>query len=279
MGPCFVKDAPSPPLLPERALRHGVPGVGVSTLASQWYCELKVDLEFRHPGVSAVTPAMEEGIAGHEALSAGAVPLSREELDQRLLAGRDVDLQESPFAASIHDAAVVGVPDLVRLRGRDARLVLEFKFSKHDALFMDRFVQAEAYALLLRQSGFGTDGTVCVVGILPPSAAGEDDGSRIDALRRGGVLEKLLERSDGMADRFARSPRSRFSLHSWEKSGALHAFRFEAATAERHLRWALDYWKQRREAVATRNSSKCRVCPFNAARLCPQARVRPQEAP
>ena len=266
---------------PERpvtgALRHGVSGVGVSTLASQWYCELKVDLEFRHAGIAPVTPEMEEGTAGHRALSAGAVPMTREELDDRILAGREVDLQESPFAAAIQEATVVGIPDLIRLRGRDARLILEFKFSRHDELFMDRVVQAEAYALLLRQSGFATDGAVCVVAILPPTAAGTTGGSRIDDLRRGGVLEKILDRSEEMAERLTRSSQSRFSLHSAEDSGMLHAFRFDPRAAQSRLGWALDYWKQRREAVATRSASKCRVCPFNAARLCPRARVAPRQ--
>jgi hypothetical protein len=116
-----------------------------------------------------------------------------------------------------------------------------------------------------------------VVAILPPQEAGGDDESRIDALRQGGVLGRILERSDRMAERLSLRARSRASLHAGEESATLHAFRFDPRTAQRHLRWALDYWKRRREAVATRSASKCRVCPFNAARLCPQSRAR-QEA-
>ena len=248
-------------------LRHGVAGVGVSTLAGQWYCELKVDLKYRHPEISVVSPAMARGTAGHGALAADAVPMTPEELEVRVRLGEDVFLQESRFTAPIHEATVVGVPDLIHLQGRDARLVLEFKFSKRDDLFIDRFIQAQTYGLLLEGSGYGMEQTVCVIGVLP---------SR-DQLRQERTLDQVLERCAELCERIARSPRHVFSLCSRGESGTLHAFRFDSRTAKNHLRWALDYWKERREAVATRHASKCRVCPFNAARVCSKARAAPDD--
>jgi hypothetical protein len=98
----------------------------------------------------------------------------------------------------------------------------------------------------------------------------------MDRLRKEGVLQKILDRSAEMAGRLGNSPRRVFSLRSREEdSGTLHAFRFDPRAAKRHLRWALDYWKQRREAVATRHASKCRLCAFNAARVCSKARSVP----
>lgn len=257
------------------ALRHGVSGVGVSTLAGQWYCELKVDLKFRHPEISVVSPALARGTAGHGALSADAVPMTPDELAARVRLGEDIFLQESRFSAPIHGAAVIGVPDLVHLRGRDARLVLEFKFSRRDDLFIDRFIQAQAYGLLLEGSGYGMDDTVCVVGVLPSPPSRSPDETAVDRLRKEGVLDRILERCAELRERIVRSPRRIFSLRSREESGTLHAFRFEPLGAKRHLRWALDYWNQRREAVATRHASKCRVCPYNAARVCSKARAAP----
>jgi hypothetical protein len=261
---------------PHPGLRHGIPGVGVSTLAGQWYCELKIDLKYRHPELSIVSPALERGTEGHGAFSADAVPMSREELEARVRGGEDVYLQESRFAAPIHDAPVVGVPDLVHLRGRDARLVLEFKFSRRDDLFIDRFIQAQTYGLLLEGNGYRMDEAVCVVGVLPSPASREADRSKMDYLRRDGVLAKILERSAGLRERLIRSPRALFSLRSTEEgSGTLHAFRYDPNGARRHLRWALDYWLERREAVPTKHASKCRSCAFNAAGLCEKARSGP----
>jgi hypothetical protein len=179
---------------PGPRLRHGVPGVGVSTLASQWYCELKIDLKYRHPEISVVSPAMELGSAGHGAISADAVPMTRGELEELVGRGEDVYLQESRFAAPILDAPVVGVPDLIHLKGREARLVLEFKFSRRDDLFIDRFIQAQTYALLLEGSGYRTDDTVCVVGVLPSRAPRDPEASTMEHLRKEGVLRRILER-------------------------------------------------------------------------------------
>jgi hypothetical protein len=261
---------------PHPGLRHGVPGVGVSTLASQWYCELKIDLKYRHPELSVVSPALERGTEGHLAMSAGAVPISRDELEARVQGGEDVYLQESRFTARVHETPVIGAPDLVHLRGRDARLVLEFKFSRRDDLFIDRFIQAQSYGLLLEGSGYRMDETVCVLGVLPSPAPGDPGGSKMDALRKDGVLGTILERSAQLRERLLRSPRSLFSLRSTDAAiGTLHAFRYDPTTARRHLRWALDYWQGRREAVPTTHASKCRRCAFNAAGLCAKARSAP----
>lgn len=256
-------------------LRHGLPGVGVSTLAGQWYCELKVDLKYRHPEISVVSPALERGTAGHGAISAGAVPMTHAELEEQVLRGQEIYLQESRFSAPIYDATVIGIPDLIHLKGRDARLVLEFKFSKRADLFIDRFIQAQAYALLLEGSGYRTDRTVCVVGVLPSPEDREPSDSKMEHLKKGGVLPRILDRCAELSGRLDRSPRHVFSLRSTEETGTLHAFRFEPRTARLHLRWALDYWQGRREAVATTHASKCRVCPFNAARVCAKARTAP----
>ena len=258
------KDPAAQPGGPPSGLRHGVPGIGVSTLAGQWYCEMKVDLKYRHPEIAIRSPALERGTAGHGAFSAGAVPMAADELRERIEKGEDIYLQESRFAAPIHGAPVVGVPDLVHLRGRDARLVLEFKFSKRDDLFIDRFIQTQSYGLLLEGTGYRMDDTVCVVGVLPSRETKE------------GVLQRILERSAELSDRLRSSPRRVFALREREPgSGTLHAFRFEPRTARLHLRWALDYWKERREAIATTHPSKCRTCAFNAARVCPKARTGP----
>src|SRR5204862_5500870 len=98
------------------------------------------------------------------------------------------------FEAPIHDAPIVGVPDLIHLKGRDARLVLEFKFSKRDDLFIDRFIQAQTYGLLLAGSGYGMDRTVCVVGVLPSRAPRRPDESKLEQLGKEGVLRRILDR-------------------------------------------------------------------------------------
>ncbi len=80
----------TPDPAPPAPLRHGVARVGVSTLAAQWYCELKIDLAFRHPEVVERTAAMEAGTLGHRELSADARPISAEALEAEIRAGREI---------------------------------------------------------------------------------------------------------------------------------------------------------------------------------------------
>jgi hypothetical protein len=50
----------------KRDLRHGVSSVGVSTIAGQYYCELKVENEFLHGEIP--TEEKEEGTVLHDEL-------------------------------------------------------------------------------------------------------------------------------------------------------------------------------------------------------------------
>jgi hypothetical protein len=257
---------------PPSALRHGVARVGVSTLAAQWYCELKIDLAFRHPDVVERTPAMEAGALGHRELSADARPIPREALEAEIRAGRDIVLQESRFDGILDGVPVVGVPDLVDLQGRRCRFVLELKFSRRADLFIDRFVQAQTYALLLSQGGFETEGTVCVVGVVPTGRP--ESARRLRGLREEGVLDGILDRCRAVAAAMEADAGGLSSPQTVRHAGVtLQAFRFDRPQAVKHLAWALEYWRGRREPVPTPHAAKCRVCPFNAARLCPRPRA------
>lgn len=257
---------------PPPSLRHGVARVGVSTLAAQWYCELKIDLAFRHPERVERTPAMDAGTLGHRELSADARPVTAADLEAEIRAGREILLQESRFDGVLEGVPVVGVPDLVYLEGRRLRLVLEFKFSRRPDLFIDRFVQAQTYGLLLSQGGFETEETVCVVGIVPARR----DGASGAPLREKGLLDGILERCREVAREILGDAGGLSPARTVRTSEiTLQAFRFDRAQAVRHLAWALAYWKGAREPLPTRHAPKCRVCSFNAAGLCP----RPQAAP
>ncbi|MBV8881778.1 MAG: hypothetical protein JO332_17605 [Planctomycetaceae bacterium] len=261
-------------------LRHGRHQVGVSTLASQWYCELKIDLKHRHPEIRTLSPALDRGTEAHEALSADATVISRKEFDQDVADGKELFLQESRFQADIEGVPVIGVPDLVHLRGRRCELVLEMKFSRRPTLYIDRYVQAQTYALLLARNGFDLDRTPCVVGVVQAPLDGTPD-DRFDSLKRNGILQTILDR--------CRTLRSREPL-GWRARGAenpvtiregpvtLQAFPFDPKAVMDHLRWAFDFWKSRRDPLAAVTAAKCKVCPYNAARVCAVAKAAPDRA-
>jgi len=261
-------------------LRHGRRQVGVSTLASQWYCELKIELKHLHPEIRALSPALDLGTEGHERLSAGARPITRLYFEKDVAECRELYLQESRFEAEIDGVPVVGVPDLVHLQGRRCDLVLEMKFSRRPALYVDRYVQAQTYGLLLAQNGFDMARTACVIGIVPSPVEGARD-EKLNALRQEGVLHRILDRCWSLAEQdgkrwAARGVKNPLTLQ--EGPVTLQAFPFRSADVREHLGWAFDFWKSRRGPEAATTPAKCKVCPYNAAGVCGSAKARPDRA-
>jgi hypothetical protein len=270
------------PAAPSRPgpLRHGRHQVGVSTLASQWYCELRIDLKHLHPEIRTWSPALDHGTAAHEQLSAEAAVISRADLEKDVAEGKELYLQESRFEADIDGVPVVGVPDLVHLNGRRCDLVLEMKFSRRPSLFLDRYIQAQAYGLLLERNGFVLDRTPCVVGVVQVPFEGDRD-DKLDYLYRNGVLESILDRCRDLRHReplgwAGRGERNPVTLRAGPVT--LQAVPYNPAAVLGHLRWAFDFWKSLREPSAADSAAKCKVCPYNAARVCGQAKAPPDGA-
>jgi hypothetical protein len=225
--------------------------------------------------VTDLSPALARGTEGHSQLSADAAVISREELEKDLLAGKDVYLQESRFQAVLDGVPVVGVPDLVHLQGRSCEMVLELKFSKRPDLFIDRFVQAQTYALLLEGNGYATGRALCVVGIVQTPADRDARQTQLDYLRERGVLQDILALCRSLRSRVGDQHGLKNPLTVRHGEVTLQGFPFDPPSAKKHLAWALDYWRNRREPAPTPHGAKCRRCAFNAAGVCP----RPQRPP
>jgi hypothetical protein len=250
--------------------------VAVSTLANQYYCEMQVHLRTLHD-VRVVSEEITAGAVGHAALEAEAEPISEEEVERRIAAGEAMGLVEMGLSADIEGITVLGRADRVQLVGSEARLVLEFKFSGRRDVYASHVLQVEAYGTLLAARGFDTRGLVHAVAVIP----------------RGGVRpEGLAEQMAQLALESARA-QPRPALVRAARQGApdpladvrprrvdhdaftLWVFPHEEAHASRHLGWALGYWKGTRPPEATTLPTKCRACPFNAAKLCDAAAAPP----
>lgn len=252
------------------ALLHGLSAVGISTVAGQWYCEKKVDLSFRHREIPIGSPALASGVEGHEALSRDAEPVSAEAFEEALRRGETVTLQESGFEGRYLGVSILGVPDLVTFQGRSGRLLLEFKFSRRRALFIDRSVQAQLYGWLLEQSGYETDRLICAVCVVSPALSERDPqgGPKI----QGDLLRAILARyTDARSRRQGHPMIQAAPLTLEEEDWSLHAFRYDREAAEGYLKWALGYWLGKRAPRPTRHGAKCGPCPYNTPALCPGA--------
>lgn len=276
------------------ALRYDLANLSPSRIAAQVYCEKKVDLEFRFPNGEITSAAIDTGIAGHDALEEGAEPVSRDELQKLIAAKARIPLLGMPLAAEFRGIAIRGVIDFVELEGNRADLLLEFKFSRWRRFFPDYLIQLDAYGYLLGENGFDTKGLSLALVTLPRSTP--TPGPRPKLALEGAELaaihlaaKKLNRHLKGRSARrrlvsmpLPRGPyTSALGLASLEGLSAqtddftAYLVPYSRERAEAGLAWAVDYWTARREAVPTDNPSKCRVCEYNACRLCPFALVEP----
>ncbi|MDC4224483.1 MAG: hypothetical protein MPW15_09705 [Candidatus Manganitrophus sp.] len=157
----------SPSTLPPDSLRHQQEILMVSTLSQQRYCEKKVDLAMQYPKVEPTSPAMEQGTEGHAQLEEGAIPVTREEIETSLALGESLTLFEFPMEGSWEEIPIWGRPDLIRLEGRSATLLVEFKFSRRSNLFPSQQTQTNLYGWLLQQNQFDIRALLCAVAIFP----------------------------------------------------------------------------------------------------------------
>lgn len=247
--------------LPPNSLRHQQEILMVSTLSQQRYCEKKVDLAMQHPEVEPTSPAMERGSEGHTQLGEGAIPVSREEIETSLALGERLTLFEFPMEGSWEGIPIWGRPDLIRLEGRSATLLVEFKFSRRSNLFPSQQTQTNLYGWLLQQNQFDIRALLCAVAIFPATPP------HIQLLPAD-LTGEIINAAEKLRGKVRRSP---VPIFRREPSFTLHLFPFRPELAERDLRWAVDYWKGEREPEASGSINKCRICRFNAEALCDQA--------
>jgi CRISPR/Cas system-associated exonuclease Cas4 (RecB family) len=249
--------------------RYGISSVRASDISSQLYCEKKVELTLLHPEVRKATPELLAGQQGHEELAAGAIPISPEDLRQKLESGEKLLVRESLLFGNYQGIPIAGKPDLVDYDGLKARLLVEYKFSSKREPYPDHLLQLTLYGLLLHLSKRDTTGLVGVLAFLPPemkqrvrgaSGIGQDrEDEMIELCRklRTSVLRKKKPAS-ASNDQFA-----------------CFAYPFDLARARRLLKEPAEFWLGNRQAVPTAHRKKCQVCEFNAAGLCASALAKP----
>lgn len=253
-------------------LRYGLPCVWPSAIADQFYCEYKVHLANEHPEVRPWLPALVLGDEGHAALEAEAVPISEAEVQQAVRDGKTLAVCEWALEASLDGVPVRGRPDLIHFQGHDAQLLLDFKFGDPSHRpFLNQIVQLEVYALLLEGVGFRIDDLVMGVVRLPRPAEGfEGKDAFLAGLAHSGTLPALHRQA--MLERAALLDRGWRERSVPGAGWTTYLYRFDRVQAQRHLGWALPFWRGQREPEPERERpNKCRACPYNAVHLCPHA--------
>jgi hypothetical protein len=121
-------------------------------------------------------------------------------------------------------------------------LVFEYKFSQSSVAYPSYHVQAQTYAILLENMGFDTSRLFYAIVVADPNTKGSRE------LRQNVVHTTMANMS-------------KTAQHSIE-GAKIYVNKFDRACAEIDLKWALEYWKQTREANQTNNVKKCDKCEY-----------------
>lgn len=210
-------------------LRFGLPAVSVSDIASQFYCERKV--EFRYTVGRVRTQEMAEGKSRHAKLVERALKKPPEEILRSALEGRPVWASEFFLASSFGGTLVTGKPDALVFEGGRPVRVVEYKFTDSRVPAHYHHVQARMYCLILRALGMDTSRLRYAILLLPPSSVPSFDR-----------LSELVMRGGSEEGAFLFEP-------DWERG-------------RRELAWALAYWRGEREARPTATRSRCNSCEY-----------------
>jgi CRISPR/Cas system-associated exonuclease Cas4 (RecB family) len=224
----------------EGRLRFNRSTICASDIAGQYYCEKKVEMEYLHGEIE--TEAKTTGSEAHEKLIEDAVEIKREALWKKIYGEEPVLTVEMFILAKYQDVFLTGQPDAVMFYKGRPIVIFEFKFSKSGIAYPSHHVQAQAYCLILENMGFDTSRLFYAIVVADPKTKGDPKLQRkaIDAIFKKGFEESILSTDDTI----------------------IHFCKFHPSEAQESLQWAIEYWKQKRNASPTSNPNKCSNCEY-----------------
>ena len=231
-------------------LKFGRRYVSVSSIASQYYCEKKLELQYRYP--RPPTKKMLDGIMGHDVVTTSAIPLTREEAYQEALKPRErpICIYEIDLAWYHNSVPILGKVDEVWINGGEVSLVSERKFSNRLEIFPSYHIQAQLYCLGMGEMGFNNYATKYCIQVYKRSC-----NSCYQLMELTCPL-CLLETADYQCSR---------------GEGRTYIFNFQHENIISELNWALDFWLGKRATTSTENPAKCNACEY--ATICDSSLV------
>ncbi len=228
-------------------LRFEKKTVSPSEIGSQAYCEKKVELAYIYG--TTETREMVIGTEGHDKVIEDFEKVDLEQIWQCIYQKDWCWIAETPFVAKYKDVYIAGVPDQVLFIKAKPFMLFEFKFSKYHASFPSQHIQAQAYGIELKELGFDTSSLFYAIIVCPLK---KHEALELKALPKQ-IINTFLKK-----ELFTQE-----SCYLTFNDVNIYINQFDAIKAESNLDWAVEYWKQEREAKSTDNPNKCKSCEFN----------------
>ena len=225
---------------PKTSLRFNKAALTASDIASQFYCEKKLEMENVHGKV--VTEAKIAGTRNHEKLLETATEVKKEYLWRKIHEPEPIFALEWLLVARYKTTLLIGRPDSVRFQNGQPQIVFEYKFSRSGIAYPAYHIQARTYGILLGNMGFNTDNMHYSIIVADPEQKNQNtlQQEAMDAITENGLQETMLQ----------------------IQNANIYLQKFNRQAAEKNLEWALQYWQQAREAQRADNPNKCLKCEY-----------------
>jgi hypothetical protein len=184
------------------------------------------------------------GTEAHENLTEDAVKVKREQLWKEIYSDKPVFALEMLLLAKYGDVFLAGKPDSVLFARGFPLIVFEYKFSRSGVAYPSYHVQAQTYCVLLENMGFDASKLFYAIVVA-------DSRTRGSRELRQKVVQTVI--SNGAKEAV-------YSIGD----AKVYCNKFNRVNAEKDLAWALEFWKQSREAEPTSNQNKCAKCEYRA---------------
>ena len=230
-------------------VRFGLPWIPISSLAEQFYCEAKVDFEYKFGRVP--TPAKEEGTELHEGIIEMEPTTPRDLV--RSISQKPFCICTFPVFARVEGIMILGIPDAVLFKRSRPSHLIELKTTSGDVkrIWRDQVVQVKSYGFAMELMGFGCESLQLSL-------------IRVSKQR---ITDELKERLlDETTDAFLQGDVAGAEMRLNRRIGGpvkIHLFDYNRSDALKDVLWAKDYWLGNREAIPTTSPSKCRACEFS----------------
>lgn len=152
----------------ENLLRFDSRYIKISDIASQYYCEKKVELKYVHGDIETEEKLL--GREGHDELAKQFVEVTMQEGWEHMFTTPRFSLSEFLFFAKYKDLYLAFQPDRVLFVNGVPKMLIEFKFSKYRRPFISHHVQLQAEGYLFKKLGFDVSSLYYLIVIAPINA-------------------------------------------------------------------------------------------------------------
>lgn len=222
-------------------LRHGFDRVFVSSLASQLYCEIKIDFDVIYK--PEPSPQQQLGTEIHDAL----IPVEPVPIETII---KDIESKLElvtifPVYFEYNGVLITGITDGVVFRQGKPRYLFEIKTTKGriDKVWPGERLQSQLYALALDYMGFDLSNLEIII----PKVKQQ--------VNKTALVKEMLNSLD--------NPEQSTLMSDYPIQ--LHRFRFTAnrkKSTKQSLDELITFWKDQRQAKPSGSVAKCRPCPY-----------------